>query len=126
MTKQLPTLAECYTIRDRAEANELVDGLRAAGYLAHVDHSGTCHTGDDGQHYHPSGVVVKLTPDQAAKLGKPTPKPDPARCYHEFCTMPATVELTDYGQGESGPFDPRRPVYEWRGVWGYCKRHAPR
>lgn len=46
-----------------------------------------------------------------------------ARCYHEFCCNAAVHHLRDFGQGKSGPFDPARPVYEYRGVFGFCSQH---
>lgn len=49
-----------------------------------------------------------------------------ARCYTEFCCNRAILDLTDFGVGASGPFDPAKPVYERRGVWGFCMQHAPR
>ena len=49
-----------------------------------------------------------------------------ARCYREFCCNTATAGLTDHGEGVSGPFVKPRPVYEYRGVWGFCSQHAER
>lgn len=48
------------------------------------------------------------------------------RCYHEYCSTPATHHLIDYGNGKTGPFNPAKPVYEYRGVFGYCDNHPKR
>lgn len=67
---QPPTIQEHYAIRTKAEAQQLADDLTARGYLALVDYTGTCSTDENGEHYHPYGVVLKLSPAQAAKLAK--------------------------------------------------------
>jgi hypothetical protein len=48
------------------------------------------------------------------------------RCYMEFCCNPASLNVHDYGDGESGPYDPANPVYEYRGWWGWCTQHRPK
>jgi hypothetical protein len=64
-----PTWADHYALT-KADATELAEALRARGYLAGTEHTGTCSLDADGGHWHPSGVVVRLTPEQARKLAR--------------------------------------------------------
>lgn len=66
---QTPTFTDHYALT-KAEAEELAEALRGRGYLAGTEHTGTCSTDPDGNHWHPSGVVLRLTPAQARKLAR--------------------------------------------------------
>jgi len=65
-----PTIEEHFSLRTKAEAQELVDALQVKGYLARMEFSGRCSTDADGNHYHANGVVVRLTPAQARRLAR--------------------------------------------------------
>lgn len=74
MPKPIPTWRDIYVLR-RTEAEELVEDLRAAGYAAITEHSGTCSRDEQGNHWHPSAVRVMLSPDQARRLARKRPAP---------------------------------------------------
>lgn len=63
--------------------------------------------------------------DPKVTLIEDTPSGPKARCYSELCTAEATLLVRDYGNGQSGPFSELDPIYEYRGLWGWCTTHDP-